>query len=190
MAEGSCGLFTTPRSDSLTHPVGETLPEDQRIYRVKVVKAFLRAAIPLNKIDNLRELLEDNGFRLTDRRHMSYTVPFIFTQEQAHIKEETTGKNLSVIFDGTTRLGEAMAILIDSNWQIQQRLIRFQLIAQSMTGEQVARELISALSTQYGISSSYLLAAIRDRASVNDVAIRTLKCYTLRLLTLAVFPTR
>jgi len=28
-------------SDEVTHPVGETLPQDQRIYRVKVVTAFL-----------------------------------------------------------------------------------------------------------------------------------------------------
>ena len=165
-------------SDQDDHTVGETLPEDQRVYRVKVVTAFLRAAIPLNKIDNLRDLLEENGYRLSDRRHMSDIVPFISSQEQALIKEELAGRDLSVIFDGTTRLGEAMAILvrfIDSNWQIQQRLIRFQLLAQSMTGEQVARELIMALSTQYSVSSSSLLASMRDRASVNDVAIRTLK---------------
>ena len=42
-------------SDKLIHPVGETLPQEQRVYRVKVVTAFLRAAIPLNKIDGLRD---------------------------------------------------------------------------------------------------------------------------------------
>jgi len=44
-------------SDEVTHPVGETLPQDQRVYRVKVVTAFLRAAIPLNKVESLRDLL-------------------------------------------------------------------------------------------------------------------------------------
>ena len=165
-------------SDQHDHTVGETLPEDQLVYRVKVVTAFLRAAIPLNKIDNLRDLLEENGHRLSDRRCMSDIVAFISSQEQALTKEELAGRDLSVIFYGTTRLGEAMAIFvlfIDLNWQIQQRLIRFQLVAQSMTGEQVARELIMALSTQYSVSYSSLLASMRDRASVNDVAIRTLK---------------
>ena len=42
---------------------------------------------------------------------MSDIVPLIFSQEQAQIKEELNGKDLSVIFDGTTRLGEAMAIM-------------------------------------------------------------------------------
>ena len=96
-------------SDQETHPVGETLPQDQRIYCVKFVTAFLRDAIPLNKLDSLQDLLEENGFRLSDRRHTSDIVPFIFSQEQARIKEEINGKDLSVIFDGTTRLGEAMA---------------------------------------------------------------------------------
>ena len=121
---------------------------------------------------------------------MSDIVPFIFSQEQARIKEELDGKDLSVIFDGTTRLGEAMAIVvrfIDLNWLIQQRLIRFQLIAQSMSGEQVARELITALSIQYSISSSSLLAAMRDRASVNDVAIRTIKVIYPALLDVGCF---
>ena len=50
-------------SDPVTHLVGETLTQEQRIYRVKVVTAFLRAAIPLNKVESLRDLLEENGFR-------------------------------------------------------------------------------------------------------------------------------
>ena len=43
---------------------------------------------------------------------MSDIVPFTFSQEQSLIKEEIAGKDLSVIFDGTTQLGEAMAILV------------------------------------------------------------------------------
>ena len=69
------------------------MPEDKRVYCVKLVTAFLLAAIPLTKIDSLRDLLEENGFRLTDRRRMSD----IYSQEQARIKEEITGKDLSVI---------------------------------------------------------------------------------------------
>ena len=42
-------------------------------------------------------------------------------------------------------------------------------------GEEVARELISVLSVTYGVRSSNLLASMRDRASVNNVAMRTLK---------------
>ena len=44
-----------------------------------------------------------------------------------------------------------------------------------MTGEEVACELLSVLSTEYGVASSNLVATMRDRASVNSVAVRTLK---------------
>ena len=59
-------------ADSLTkynkefHPRGETLPQQQQVYRVKVVSAFLKAGVPLNKIECFRDFLEENAHRLTD----------------------------------------------------------------------------------------------------------------------------
>ena len=32
------------------HPRGETLPESQQLFRVKVARAFLKAGVPLTKI--------------------------------------------------------------------------------------------------------------------------------------------
>ena len=110
--------------DDISHPVGVTLPMEQRVYRLKVLKTFLRAAVPLSKLDAFRDLLEENMFRLTDRRHMSNLVPFIYAQEQADIKAEISGKPVSVVFDGTTRLGEAMAVIVqfvDGSFAIQQQ---------------------------------------------------------------------
>ena len=40
-----------------THQKGETLPQDQRIYRVKVVQTFLRAGVPLSKLAIFRATL-------------------------------------------------------------------------------------------------------------------------------------
>ena len=151
---------------------------EQRVYRLKVLKTFLHAAVLLSKLDALRDLLEENMFRLTDRRHMSDLVPFIHTQEQADIKAEISGKPVSVVFDGTTSLGEAMAVVVryvDDSFAIQQRLIRLQLLVKSMTGEEIARELINTLSAQYSVSSNLLMAVMHDRAACNGVALRTLK---------------
>ena len=72
---------------------------------------LLSAGVPLNKIPLFRELLEENGFRLTDRQRMSDIVPFILSQEKGKIKLEVTGKSLSVMFDGTSKLGEIFAIV-------------------------------------------------------------------------------
>ena len=155
------------------HLRGETLPMQQQVYRVKVVTALLRAGIPLSKLDSFRDLLEEHAYRLTDRRHMFDLVPFILKEEEARIKNEITGKYL---FDGTSRLGEALAVIvrfIGEDWTLEHRLIRMQMLSKSMTGQEVARELISVLSVTYGVRSELLLAAMRDRASVNNLAMET-----------------
>lgn len=64
------------KHNSTTHQSGEILPEDQQIYRVKVVSVFLKASIPLGQMEHFRELLEENAYCLTDRRHMCDYVPF------------------------------------------------------------------------------------------------------------------
>ena len=56
-------------------------------------------------------------------------------------------------------MGEALVIVvrfIDEGWQIQLRLLCLQLIAKSMSGDEVVRELITVLSTQYGVGPSLL----------------------------------
>lgn len=50
---------------------------------------------------------------------MSDLIPLIALQEQTRIKVGVSEKFVAVTFDGTTRLGEAMAILlwyVDSDW--------------------------------------------------------------------------
>lgn len=48
-------------------------------------------------------------------------------------------------------------------------------LSQSMTGEEVARQIIMVLSTELGLTSNLLVGAMRDRASVNEVAMRTIR---------------
>ena len=51
---------------------------EERVYRTRVVDAFLRAGIPLAKVDRLRGLLEENGLKLTSSTHLyEYIPPFI-----------------------------------------------------------------------------------------------------------------
>lgn len=52
-------------------------------------------------------------------------------------------------------------------------MIRCEFLVKSMTGEEVARELINVLSIDYQVKPNLLLAAMRDGASVNSVAMRT-----------------
>ena len=97
------------------------------------------------------------------------------------LKSVIGGKDVSVMFDGSTRLGEALLIVIrslDSDWTVRQVLTW--VLSKSLTGDQLAGELIEAISTTLQIDRSHLTATMRDGASVNGAGIRVLK---------AVYPT-
>lgn len=98
-------------------------------------------------------------------------------EEQNRIKEEVGTEFVSVIFDGTSRLGQALTLVlrfVGLDWTIVQRLFRVQLLAKSLSGEEIAHEIISVSSTAYGIGSNQLLACMRDGASTNTIVLHTL----------------
>eukprot|EP00117_Sycon_ciliatum_P005069 scpid76960/ scgid9165/ len=103
-----------------------------------VVEAFLKAGIPLSKVDYLRPLLESGYGRLTYSTHMAQLIPFLHCKEEDELKKEISGAPyVAVIFDGTSRLGEALAVVlryVDADFKIHQRLVRFHVLAKSLAG--------------------------------------------------------
>ena len=91
------------------------------------------------------------------------------------LKPVIGGKDVSVMFDGSTRLGEELLIVIrylDSDWTVRQVLTRLKVLSKSLTGDQLAEELIEAISTILQIDrSSHFTATMRDGASVNGAGI-------------------
>ena len=162
--------------DSTQHPLGESLPNSTRVFRAKVVTSLLKAGIPLIKVDSLRELFEENGYSLCSSTHLRQLIPFILHDEVKTLKQEISGRPISIIFDGTTHVAEAFVVVLHfiDNWTVVQRVGRLMLLAKSVTGEEVACLLVETLSTQLGIASHLITAAMRDRASVNSVAMRTI----------------
>ena len=72
-------------------------------------------------------------------------IPFILSEEVAQIKGKINGKFVGVVFDGTTHICEALAVVIrfiSDSWVIEQCLIGIQLLAKSLSGEEIAREVI------------------------------------------------
>lgn len=115
----------------------------------QVAETCLQAGVPLSKLKYFREFLEEGGIRLTDTRHMLDMVLFILNQERDQVKKEIEGKCMSVIFNGTSRLSEVLAVVlrfVDSDAKIQQHLIQMMFLMKSLTGEETARELINILS--------------------------------------------
>lgn len=70
---------------------------------------------------------------------------------------------------------------------IKQRLVCLQIVAKSDIGEELARELLAVLSVQYSIGTQQLLAAMKDRASVNEAATRILKIVYPNVLSIGCF---
>ena len=97
---------------------------------------------------------------------------------------------MSVISDGTSRLGEALAIVIQyitNDCKIEQNIIRLQMLEKSPCGEELARELISVLFLNYSIATNQLFACLRDQSTVNNTAVRTLKIVYPQLIDIGCF---
>ena len=121
--------------DKDIHPKGcSSLSMDTRVYRVCVVEQFLKSGIPISKIDDLRSLLEEGTYRLTHSSHLAEYIPVIHEEEKKRIKREIGCQEVSAIFDGRTRLGEALAIVVRffEGWSIQQRVVKWSMLAKSL----------------------------------------------------------
>lgn len=128
--------------DKEVEPAGQALSMEVRVYRTKVVENFLRAGIPLSKVDMMREILEENSLRLTHSSHLADYIPVVHKREQEELRDEIQGKDVALNFDGTTRTGEALAVVVCflKGWKVQQKLVKLQLLAKSLSGEEVARD--------------------------------------------------
>lgn len=93
--------------------------------------------------------------------------------------EIAANDNFSVIFDGSTRLGEALAIVLRFNdqWKIKRRLATLEVLAKSLDAEQLEQRLIQCLAVEYPIKPNQVLAAMRHGAAVNEDGLRQVKFY-------------
>jgi len=84
-----------------------------RLFRYELVEILLKAGIPLSKADILRPFFEKYGHRMTSRSHLAKFIPLIPNIEKGTVKAKIAANDgFSVIFDGSTRFGEALAIVV------------------------------------------------------------------------------
>lgn len=98
--------------------------------------------------------------------------------------------NFSVIFDGSTRQGEAIAIIVrfvDNNWNIIQRLERIDVCSKSVNANELAQVLNQCLSVDYGVRANSLLAPMRDGASVNEAVLDRISFIFPKMLNVVCF---
>lgn len=113
----------------------------QRVYRFKEVRSFLKAGVDINKIDQFREIFEEQGYLLSHSSNHSSMIDVINKEEKDKVKREIAGRNVSIIFDGTTHVAEALNIIlrfVSDDWRTEQCLVKLSLVEKSMTGEELA----------------------------------------------------
>lgn len=89
-------------------------------------------------------------------------ILFVLQEQRTRVRNEIQGKDVSIIFDGTTRLGEVLVVILCflDEWTVEQRLVTVNFLQKSVTGEELARLIISVLSVSRGIESGRLLAVM------------------------------
>ena len=113
-----------------------TLPTDMRVFRFEVGETLLMASIPISKTNVLHPLFEKYAHSLTASTHMKDIIPSVLVREQEKVKAKLQKvKHVSVIFDGTAQLGEALAIVahyVGRDFKPTQCLVGLEILAKPM----------------------------------------------------------
>lgn len=76
------------------------------------------------------------------------------------MEKELKGKDVGIIFDGFTREGEALTVLVRFvlEWEVKSRLARFQITQSSVNGDELVRIIIELLHRKLDVPQSQLFS--------------------------------
>lgn len=160
---------------------GGCLSADVQSFRFKTARTLLRCGIPFNKVEiGLASLLEhSSGHKIGHSSDLRDYIPLVWKQETELLKSELKEEFFTVVFDGTTRIGEVMAVVVrycTADFRIQYRLIRLSTTAKHMSGVELSGMLLRTLVQRLGENVfDSVLAAARDSCATNGVALRSMK---------------
>ena len=152
---------------------------------MKVVRSFLKAGVPFNKIDCFKDILEENGYRLTDQKNLFDLIHFIQQQEQTQLQEAIKNKKkfCNIWWYQSAWWSSCYCGEIYYWWLGDKTKIGSVANACKEFVWWVGNQYLLCLSLMVFVLINYL----RDRCTVNNVAIKTLKLFTFSLLMLVVF---
>lgn len=154
-----------------------TVRPEVHVLRYRTVEAFLISGTPLDRVPFFRPLIERAEASLTDASNLKIYIPQIESREFALIKSELAGNFVSLTFDGTSRLGEAINLTArwcSKEFKICQRLVRFLTTKLHLNAAQLASIITTTACTELGLEPDQIVSFTRDSASVNGAAVRIL----------------
>lgn len=163
------------------HPMenGASLGVEMHVYRYRVVESMLGNGIALSKINGLRALLERSGVALTDSSNLSAMVPRVLEREKDLLRRELHQQYVTFIFDGTSRLGEAVNVVYrfcpPDFSQVKMLLVDFTTLEKHMSGNQLGRHLIEVISTNMKIPYENVVGSARDSCATNGAGLRVIQ---------------
>lgn len=163
-----------------SHPneVCSSLDGDTLLFRYRLTECLLHAGIALGKADFLRPLLERCGQSMTAATHLKVLVPKIEEDELSRIRHEVKGQYVSLVFDGTTRVGEATAMVMrwcNSNFSVVQRLVMLTTTLKHMDAKEMGRLLTEHVMLELKTRSDQVVCMTRDSCSTNGLASRRMR---------------
>lgn len=178
--EATINLLARERNANQEDRGGCVRPEVQE-FRYATVRTFMGLGIPLTKIDKgMGALLSRTGFTLGGASDLaSQYVTLVRNAEIDLVREELNGQWVTIIFDGTTRVGEALAVVArfcTADFRITYRLLALKTAEKHMTGAEMSGLLLRLLVQRVGPTAfDQVIAIARDSCATNGVAVRSLK---------------
>ena len=148
--------------------------------RAELVSYWMKCGHSLNSLNIFAPFLEKYARKVLDASHLWQLIPIIHAQELARVKEALHGRFFSIIFDGTTRVCEAFAVVarfVDDNGSIHQMLVAISMIDDQLVGITTTREIFKIMHVMVKLAvtdEESVAAFMRDRASANEVAMERL----------------
>ena len=95
---------------------------------------------------------------------MNDLIPVVLDKEKEKLKAELNiVREASIIFDGTARLGEALAIVVryvQQDFRPTQRLLRLEVLAKPLKGNELAQRLMTCMAVNNSFKPDMILAAM------------------------------
>lgn len=174
--------FLTEERAANEEEVGGCVSEADQAFRFATARTLMGCGIPFNKLDKgLKSLLQRcaaSSIGNTSDLKRAY-IPLVRKHEYDTLKCELEGQWLNVIFDGTTRCGEVLAVVVrfcTEDFEIVHRLIALRTAAKHMTGAQLSAMIVRILIHSVGVDAlDRVISCTRDSCATNGAALTALK---------------